>query len=140
MLPKLRFACYRNRADEFFSAMKDEVEFKRYNAAALLGVHAAIALADALTVRESGRRAADERHHDAVKLLKDVSGASRAEGDGWRRFGDILARKGEVAYAERYTTEDSEMLKSVRLNVERFFLWTQKNFADLWTQHRESEL
>jgi len=49
---------YRNRASELFDAMKDEDDLKRHNAAALLGVHAAIALADALTILIAGKRAA----------------------------------------------------------------------------------
>jgi hypothetical protein len=120
--------------------MKDEVEFRRYNAAALLGVHAAIALADALTIRQAGKRAADENHHDAIKLLKSLCSTGRVDGDGPKRLGDILARKSEVAYAERYTSEDSETLKAVRLNVERFFSWVQNNFANLWPRPREGGL
>ena len=127
---KARFVGYRNRAREFFNTMNDEVDIRRYNAAALLGVHAAIALADAVTIREAGKRAADGTHSNA--LLKSVCSEVGVNGDGWTRLGAILARKNDVAYAGRYTSEDSPTLKLVRLNVERLFGWAQKNFTGLW--------
>jgi len=133
----LRSANYRRRADEFFQAMKTEEEKARYNAAALLGVHASIALTDALTVREAGKRAADEEHREATKLLKTVCRQKKVADDGSERLGRILAHKTDIAYGEHFVAEDSDRLKAIRLNAERFFLWARRSFPHVWASPHE---
>ena len=89
-LDRTRFVNYRGRADEFFHGMQDEAELERFGASALLGVHASIALADALTIHETGKRAADEQHKDAVELLAWVCSTKNVEEGGCGRLGRIL--------------------------------------------------
>lgn len=128
---KINKNCYINyhkRAIEFFEAMNDEVEFERYNASALLGIHASIALTDSLAIYESGTRAVDEQHIDAVKLLKGVCNKKGISQDGPNRLGKILSKKNFVAYGEYFRAMDTEELKGIRLNVERFFTWAYTNF------------
>ena len=128
---RTRFLDYYKRADEFFKAMSDEVNFERYNASALLGIHASIAITDSLTICESGERAADEQHRDAVRLLKSVCNTRGISEDGPNRLGKILSKKNFVAYSEHFRAIDTNELKSIRLNVERFFAWAHKNFKYL---------
>jgi len=52
VLDRTRFVSYRDRAGEFFLGMNDEAELGRFNAAALLGIHAAIALTDAVVAHK----------------------------------------------------------------------------------------
>ncbi|MCK4351897.1 hypothetical protein KAW65_00635 [candidate division WOR-3 bacterium] len=128
---RTHFLDYYKRADEFFKAMSDEVNFGRYNASALLGIHASIALTDSLTIYESEKRASDEQHMDAVKLLKSVCNTKGISKDGPNRLGKILSKKSFIAYGERFRAMDTEKLKSIRLNVERFFTWAYRNFEYL---------
>ena len=130
-LDRARFVNYRNRADEFFHGMQDEAVLERFGASALLGVHASIALADAVTVHETGKRAADEQHKDAVKLLASVCSTRHIEEEGCGRLGRILAKKNEVAYSERFAPADTNELKELRRNVEGFFGWAYENFKHL---------
>jgi hypothetical protein len=130
-LDRTRFVNYRGRADEFFHGMQDEAELERFGASALLGVHASIALADALTIHETGKRAADEQHKDAVRLLAWVCSTRNVEEGGCERLGRILAKKNEVAYSRRYVPADTNELKELRRNVEGFFGWAYKNFKHL---------
>lgn len=128
---RTRFLDYYKRADEFFEAMSDEIVFERYNASALLGIHASIALTDSLTIYERRRRAGDEQHTDAVKLLKDICNTKGISEDGPNRLGKILSKKNLVAYGSRFRVMDTSELQSIRLNVERFFTWAYKNFEYL---------
>ncbi len=128
---KDHFIDYYKRADEFFKAMSDEEEFERYNASALLGIHASIALTDSLTIYEKGKRAADEQHRDAVKLLKSVCNTKGISKDGPNRLGRILSKKNFVAYGEHFRAMDTDELKRIRLNVKGLFKWALKNFEYL---------
>ena len=132
-----RFLDYYKRADEFFNAMKDEKEFERYYASALLGIHASIALTDSLTIYESGKRATDTQHIDAVKLLNIVCKTRGINKDGPNRLGKILSKKNFVAYGKRFRSMDTNELNSIRLNVERLFVWAYKNFDYLGKKIRE---
>ncbi|MFH1562791.1 MAG: hypothetical protein ABIF11_05170 [Nitrospirota bacterium] len=125
---KSRFLDYCNRADEFFKAMNDEIILERYNASALLGIHASIAIADSITIYESGKRSADEQHLEAVKFLKSICNTKGISEDGSNRLGKILSEKNFVAYGEHFRPMDDTKLQSIRLNVERFFSWAYKNF------------
>jgi hypothetical protein len=129
VLDRTRFVNYRGRADEFFKGMKTEETEKRYSASALLGIHAAIALADTVSLAETGLRAADDQHTEAAKLIEGISKKNRLDGDGHNRLRRILSRKNAVAYGEGFAVGDSDELKAVRLNVERFFLWAKRHFA-----------
>ena len=130
-LDRTRFVGYRDRAGEFFLGMNDEAELGRFNAAALLGIHAAIALSDAVVAHKVGSRAADENHAAAVRLLKDVCQTAGVDPGGAKRLGEIVSLKNRVAYGDRYAAADTDDLQRVRRDVERFFTWTYKNFGSL---------
>lgn len=128
---KNRFLDYCKRAEEFFKAMNDEVEFERYNASALLGIHASIAITDSITIYEGGKRSADEQHMEAVKFLKSICNAKGISEDGSNRLGKILSEKNFVAYGEHFKPVDDTKLQNIHLNVKRFFEWAYKNFEYL---------
>lgn len=130
-LDRVYFRNYHYRAEEFFKAMKDEKEFERYNASALLGIHASIALTDSLTIYEKGIRASDQQHIEAVRLLKDVCSEKGIGEVGPNRLGKVLSKKNFVAYGEHFRAVDTEELKGIRSNVERFFTWVYTNFGYL---------
>jgi len=131
VIDRTRFVSYRDRASEFFLGMNDEAELGRFNAAALLGIHAAIALTDAVVAHKVGRRAADERHDTAVRLLKDVCQTAGVDPGGAKRLGEIVSRKNHVAYGDRYAAADTDELQRVRRDVERFFTWAYRNFGSV---------
>lgn len=130
-IDRVHFSDYYKRAEEFYKAMKDEEESGRYNASALLGIYASIALTDSLIIYESGKRAADEQHMDAVKLLKSICNTKAISEGGPKRLGKVLSKKNFVAYGEHFRAIDTDELKSIRLNVQRFFTWAYKNFKHL---------
>jgi hypothetical protein len=127
-----QFLNYYKRAGEFFLAMSNEEKEGRYNAAALLGIHAVISLTDALIIYEQGERSKDEQHEKVVKLLQEVCNKNRIKDDkGVNCLSRILAKKNYVAYDKHFSTDDNNKLKSIRSNVETFFAWAYSNFEFL---------
>jgi hypothetical protein len=130
-LDRTRFVNYRGRADEFFRGMLDEAWAERYNAAALLGIHAAIALNDAVAIHQVGKRTADDQHLSAVRLLEIVCQGAGIDSRGAMRLGEIVSGKNDLAYSDRYVATDTDQVQRIRRNVERFFTWAYRNFGFL---------
>jgi hypothetical protein len=131
VIDRTRFVGYRDRAGEFFLGMNEEAELGRFNAAALLGIHAAIALSDAVVAHKVGIRSADENHATAVRLLKDVCQVAGVDSGGAKRLGEIISRKNHVAYSDKYVAADTDEVQRVRRDVERFFTWAYRSFGSL---------
>lgn len=128
-IDKVYFGNYHKRAEEFYKAMNEAVVFERYNASALLGIHASIALMDSLLLYEKGKRAAEEDHRQSVRMLEKMCGDKKlGDMSGTRRFGEIIAKKNQIAYSEHYRADDDTVLSDIRLNVERCFNWAYRNF------------
>lgn len=101
------------RTAEDLSALADG----RYgNALAILGVHAAIAYTDALTVAYRGLESTDGDHAQAAAVLQHALG-SGAPADQVRRLRGILGAKSHASYSGTfYTLEEGErLLAQVRL-------------------------
>lgn len=62
---------FRKTAEQFMKAGKLAREHGYGNAAGLLFVHAAIAYADAVSIRLAGMKSTSDNHHDAVQLLSE---------------------------------------------------------------------
>lgn len=127
---KAHATAYQDRAEEFFQAMKDEEEFERYHAATLLGIHASIALTDAITVAVLGKRSTDEQHASVAKLLRQAAHLDKVEdAKGINRLERILATKNYVAYGEDFHSGDPDKkLQAVCNQVSRFFAWAYEHF------------
>ncbi len=59
-------------ANSFIEGGKLAIEFGYYNAAGVLIIHSVIALADAITIKYSARKAKGDSHYDVISMLKDV--------------------------------------------------------------------
>ena len=136
-IDKVYFLAYYKRAREFSNAMYDEAVLERYNASALLGIHATIALIDSLLLYESGRRSAEEGHSPAVTLLTRVCAAKKLKDiSGTKRFSEIISRKNHIAYSEHYRADCFDLSNEIRMNVERCFNWAYRNFES-WNKETE---
>lgn len=113
---------YWKRAEQNRDGMQSELTAKRWDAAALLAIHAAISAADAICIRREGVRNAGE-HGDAVDLLRRTV----AEADGLKenvtRLDRLLARKSDTEYGDRLVTE--ARARDIAKNVERFLDWAR---------------
>ncbi len=123
---KTKFRIYLQKAEEFFSAAKDEFGSSRYNSAASSAAHAAINALDAMTVYLSGYRHTGQRHEDAWKLLKYAEGLpdkSAAES----KFKSAVRVKPVAEYEER-SAGKSEALRALKA-AERLLSWVKDNLG-----------
>jgi len=125
------FTDYYKRASEFLQAMRDEADFDRFCASALLGIHASIALTDSLTVYEFELKSVEEQHTRAVGLLNKACQKRRLpDREGLKKLAEVLDKKNRVAYGERYWPIDGPGLRMIQLNVERYFNWVILHFKE----------
>lgn len=118
--PRDSAAQYLRKAEEFLRAALDSLTARRWNAAALAAVHAAIAGADAVLVFRTGRRGASQRHEDVVDLLAARGPTDASTLTHLRR---ILGKKNLVEYESRLflQREAQELVQ----HAERFLGWAR---------------
>ncbi len=63
------YRIYRKKAKEFYETMYHAEKAENWNAVGLNGVHTVISIIDALLVKHSGIRSAEESHMKVVDLL-----------------------------------------------------------------------
>jgi hypothetical protein len=92
---------YLEKAQEFLDEAKIAQVARRWDAAMLNSIHAAISASDAATIALSGQRSVDPDHMRAADLLEEVGSASigvKAQATQRRR---LLALKNIVEYESR---------------------------------------
>jgi hypothetical protein len=131
-------AHYRTRAESFLRAMRhiddrglfdDEEVDRMANAAALLAVHAAIALGDAILMLKTSSRSTAQDHREAVGTLKKLCGKIGVDSRGIKHFTWRVAHKDHFAYGEARVTLDE--VKSAVLNIQRLARWTLETFPEI---------
>lgn len=113
---------YLKKAEEFYSAMKSEMEKKNYNSCVLCAIHCCISAADALTIFHKGVRHAGEKHQDAIKLISDLDQIPDIK-NKIRHLSSLLDIKNSLEYEEKLTTENGALM-AIK-HTERFFLWVR---------------
>lgn len=114
-------AAYSAKAKEFLDEAKLAQAARRWDAAMLNAIHAAISASDAATIALSGQRSVDPDHMRAADLLEEVGSTSRevkAEATQLRR---LLARKNAVEYESRRSRQ-GEVTDAVK-RAERLVAW-----------------
>ena len=98
-----------------------------YDAAvALLAVHGAIALNDAILVALTRKRSIAEAHDRAVNELHRACKEKRVSKNGVQHLSWLIARKTAISYAdERFGRADE-----ARDHAEKFFTWAYNNFKE----------
>jgi len=97
---------------------------RKYRAAGILLVHAAIALTDALTVRAGGVKSTGEQHQEAVDLVRELSANVPGLGPALRHLEAIIHEKNRVSYTgDAFTPSD---IARMRTHYERFALWVKE--------------
>jgi hypothetical protein len=101
-------------------------ETRKYRAAGILFVHAAIALTDALTVRSGGVKSAGDRHQEAIDLVREFLPDTGGRSQAMRHLEGILHEKNRVSYTgDTFTAGD---IARMRTHYERFASWAKDQF------------
>jgi hypothetical protein len=93
------------------------------SALALVSIHCAIALNDALLVKLTGRHDITKDHMAAAKRTKKQCSSKRISTDGIRHLEELLKAKTRVSYSNERTT--SEAADRLAVASERFEAWVR---------------
>lgn len=113
---------YRAVADNFMNGAELAKEYEYWNAAGVLIVHAAIAYADAVSIKFGGVKSQSENHYEAVQLLNELVADSEKKKSAINQLQRIIDHKTSVSYSgEIYDRKDIEQLWK---HCIRFKEWT----------------
>jgi hypothetical protein len=97
---------------------------RKYRAAGILLVHAAIALADALTVRAGGVKCTGEHHQETIDLVRELLPNAAGLGPALRHLETIIHEKNRVSYTgDPFTAAD---ITRMRTHYERLAQWVKE--------------
>jgi len=114
---------FKSVAENFYKGAEIAEEFEYYNAAGLLLVHAAIALADAVTIRYSSKKCTGENHYEIISLLNEVVQKGTNTKSALHHLEKIIDHKNIVSYnGEIYSKKDINEMKK---HFERFKQWAE---------------
>ena len=110
-------------SNDFANGCESAYAFEYYNAAGVLIIHAAIALADSVTIKLAGKKCSGESHYDIIELLRQVTLSSKNKTKALDQFKILIDHKNKVSYqGDIYNKKDVDKLLK---NFERFKLWVE---------------
>ena len=111
----------------FINGSEVAAEYEYYNAAGVLIIHAAIALADAVTIRFASAKCTGDNHYEVIKLLKEAAPADKQKTKAITQFEKLIDHKNAVSYqGEIYQAAD---IKLLRKHFDRFNAWVESVIA-----------
>lgn len=106
---------------DFANGCESAYTFEYYNAAGVLVIHSVIALADAVTIKLSGKKCSGDSHYDIIDLLKRVTPPSQNKSKALDQFKKLVDHKNKVSYyGDIYLKKDVDKLLKY---FERFKSW-----------------
>jgi len=118
------YVTFLEKAEQFLKVANTAFESGDYNASAANAVHACISASDALCARHLGKRAAGEKHSDAVNLIKTIRDEDEFTNNAVR-FGRVLAIKSLAEYEDRLVFKNDA--DTVLKNAVKFLDFAKKN-------------
>jgi len=106
---------------DFANGCDSAYAFEYYNAAGVLIIHAAIALADSVTIKLAGKKCSGESHYDIIELLRLVTPPSTNKTKALDQFKKLIDHKNQCSYhGDIYYKKDLDKLLKY---FERFKSW-----------------
>ncbi|MDR3625275.1 MAG: HEPN domain-containing protein [Ignavibacteriaceae bacterium] len=116
-----KFISYKIVAENFYNGAKIASEYNYYNAAGVLIVHAAIAFADAVTIKYNGTKSKGDDHREVITLLEEILPSNEERKKSINHLDAIIVHKNAVSYSgDVYNKKDIEQLWK---HLERFKSW-----------------
>lgn len=110
-------------SNDFFNGSESAYTFEYYNAAGVLIIHAAIALADAITIRLASKKCSCESHYDVLSLLQEITPSSLQKKNALLHLKKLIDYKNLVSYSgDIYYKKDVDKLIQ---HFERFRKWAE---------------
>jgi hypothetical protein len=128
---RLKAFHHRERADAFYKGMQllgDDLAHYG-NAVALLAVHTAISLTDAVLVGRTGSRSTGETHGEVIDELRRLCGRDRLDVRGIQHLAWLLERKTRLAYGDDRLDLKGD-IELAKAKAERFTAWVYSTFRE----------
>ena len=117
LVNRQKYYDYNIVAQQFYEAAEVAKDFKYWNAAGVLIVHAAIAYTDAISIKISWQKSSSENHEDAIALVDSLVANGDEKKKAMNQLRKIIAEKTMVSYAgDLYDEKD----------VENMWKWLQR--------------
>lgn len=102
---------FKKISKDFENGSESAYAFEYYNAAGVLIIHAAIALADSITVRLAGKKCSGESHYEIIELLRQVTPDGSNKSAAVDQFKKLIDHKNKVSYhGDIYYKKDVDKL------------------------------
>lgn len=119
---RAKYRSYLTVAENFYEGAKVAREYEYWNAAGVLVVHAAIAYADALSIKLGGAKSRGEDHQETVNLLDELVTPCQEKKTALNQLRKIIDHKNSVSYSGRvYERSDVDQLWKL---LDRFKSWS----------------
>ena len=117
----VKAAKFEKVAINFYEGAKLAYEFEYFNAAGVLLIHAAIALADSVTIKRLSSTCSGDNHYEVIKLLQEATLNDNDSGRHILHLEKLIDHKNLVSYSgDIYTKKDIDKLIK---HYERFYNW-----------------
>ncbi|MBI2375147.1 MAG: hypothetical protein HYV07_14220 [Deltaproteobacteria bacterium] len=136
VLDRQQMEHYRDRAESYKSArselVRTEKDFATYrDAVALLSVHAAISLMDAILCGfTKAGRSRSETHMDAVKDVAKLCSGRGLDDAGVKHLRWLVGRKSDFSYGTRRLDLENDV-KAAQTKVDQAFAWAYRVFGPI---------
>jgi hypothetical protein len=107
-------------------------------AVALLAVHAAISIADAILIACTGQRSNERDHRTVLNNLRGLCGSHGADQEGVRQLTWLLSQKTDFAYGDK-RIDFSKDVTHARVSADRFFAWAYRHFPEIGRIEAEND-
>lgn len=127
-IDQTRYLDFQKVAENFKDAGEMAFEFGYYNAAGVLIIHAAIAFADAVTIKLASQKIKGDSHYDVIAFLNEVVPPENKSKRSFSHLNKLIDHKNLVSYSgDVYQKGDIEKLKK---HFDRFTNWTNLILED----------
>lgn len=117
-----KYSDFEKISKDFENGCESAYAFEYYNAAGVLIIHAAIALADSVTIKLSGKKCSGDNHYAIIELLKMVVPHSTKKEKALEQLSKLIDHKNKISYmGDIYFKKDLDKLIKY---FERFRNWT----------------
>ena len=104
-------------------ALRVAYEYEYFNAAGVLIVHAAIAIADALTIKKGGLKCKGGNHFEVINLIREIIEQDSKAKAVVNHLEAIISFKNDVSYSgDIYLKSDIDKLSK---HFTRFYNWAE---------------
>lgn len=116
-----KFKDFQQVATNFVQGAKVAYDYEYFQAAGLLVIHSAIALADSITVKLLSEKCTGDNHYEVLNLMQDALPKNKKNDQPLKQFKNLIDHKNLISYTgDIYYKKDVDKIMK---HYERFASW-----------------